>query len=291
MICVCPECGKKFDSDKKHCEHCGCEIKICAECGNVVKADLQSCDFCGLEFGVAEKLNEEKERKAIEQVKKDVVAIEAYCEKVNKKIGFISVIAVVVSIILFVIAGYKIFTADVEKLFEQKISMQDYYSQVETSIVFGAVFLALNFILADMKHVFALYFVSKKIKELNFDIDTFIKTVSLDDVIFDSSKKILIMRYIKEPFYKDIEFWKLVGSVILKIVMVILFCKGAWIILEEYLVSRLLIGTQAQFKFAINESLIVGFILIFVQLFYEIFLMKQEEALTEWVKKQKKTKQ
>ena len=64
-----------------------------------------------------------------------------------------------------------------------------------------------------------------------------------------------------------------------------------WIILEEYLVSRLLIGTQAQFKFAINESLIVGFILIFVQLFYEIFLMKQEEALTEWVKKQKKTKQ
>ncbi len=290
MICVCPECGKKFDSDKKRCEHCGCEIKICPECGNVVKADLQSCDFCGLEFDIAEKLNEEKERKEIEQVKKDAAIVEAYCEKVNKRIGYISLIALVVSIILFVIAGYKIFTADVEKLFEQKVSTQDYYSQIETSIVFGAIFLALNIVIADMKHIFAIHFVSKKIKEINFDIDKFIKIISMDDMVFDISKKILIMRYIKEPFYTDIEFWKLVGSVILKIIMVILFCKGAWIMLEEYLAAKLWTGAQAQFELKINESLIVGFILLFVQIFYDIFLMKQEESLTKWVKKQKKIK-
>lgn len=293
MICVCPKCGKKFNSEQQMCEHCGCKIKICSECGNVVEEFSQSCDFCGLEFAMEENIREEKERKATEQAKKEAAILEVYCEKINKKISLIATIAAIAAIILFVVAVAKVFTASFEKLIEQKLSISEYYSQITTLIIFGAIFLVINIVLSNCRHLFSLYFVSKKIKEMNFDIDTYLKTVSLEDLVFDSSKKILIMRYIKEPFYKNSEFWKLVVDVILKIAMIILFCKGAWLIAENYLNAQLwtesfIGGVHPQFKFSLNESLIAGFIVLLGEICFDMFVRNEGGSLTDWIQKQKK---
>lgn len=291
MICTCPECGKKFDSEKKRCNHCGCTIKVCPECGNIVKEDLQICDFCGMEFASIEKINEEKKRKITKQVKKDAAVLNSYCERITTNISKLSALLLVLALVLFAVAVIKAFTIDLEKLFEQKISASDFRDKIKNYVIFGGILLSLSFIIKNLNHIFAFPFVSKKVKELNFNIDEYIKTISVQDVAFDLSKTNLIIRYVKESFYLDKEFWKLVIYVIFQVIVIYLICKGVWIIGEEFLISKLwtsLIGSQPKFNFNINSTLIYGFIGEFVLVLYNVFLLTPEESILSWINTQKK---